>query len=80
MFSVSVLPVQAAACTHEYYILNAGASYDYHDDKGHYVVTGNKWVCASCGQDSYWTNVSTKYTGDHTYDGNGRCTSCGYRQ
>ena len=80
MFSVSVLSVQAAACTHEHYFLNAGASYDYINENGHYTATGNKWVCASCGQDSYWTDVYTEKVGDHNYNDDGVCTICFYKK
>lgn len=83
MFSVNTLPAQAAVCTHQYFLLNTGATVsEYHDDIGHYEVRGARWECAACGY-FYWDDAYeyyTEYTGNHQFDSTGRCTICHYKK
>lgn len=81
MLFVNTLPAQAAVCTHQYFLLNTGATVSkYHDDIGHYEVRGVRWECAACGY-FYWDDAYeyyTVYTGEHEFDSAGICETCGH--
>lgn len=67
MFVFSLLPVQAAWCSHKYryIILNDFEGYHYEAD-GHFAAYGTAYVCADCG-DTYWEDLEYRWIEDHCW-------------
>lgn len=66
MFSVNILPVRAAECTHKFYMIQEDVTkYAYQKADGHYEMRGTLCQCP-CGY-SWWENLGGVKVGDHTW-------------
>lgn len=66
MFSVNILPVRAAECTHKFYMIQEDVTkYTYQKADGHYEMRGTLCQCP-CGY-SWWKNLGGVKVGDHTW-------------
>ena len=89
MFSVGTLPVQAAQCQHDRFIVGYDVpQYAYETAAGHFEVRGRKYECPNCKY-AYWEDLYHIKVGDHNWaptkhilaDGTSRwenyCAGCG---
>lgn len=67
MLSVSILPVQAAQCQHDRFIVGYDVTQSaYVNADGHYEIRGRKYECPNCKY-AYWENLYHIKVGDHNW-------------